>query len=145
MACDIAALYERGEISAADALWALLHNEFLTDEQMRAAARHWALGVIHMWDAPPVVVQYLESGDEELKGNAWLAASGAYWAADDGTARSAALAAYCAAAYAAYAADLAAYAAAAAATDVYYDGHGDADAMAVVEAEQIVYLLGVIG
>ncbi len=37
-------------------------------------ARHCALDVVHLWDCPPVVRQYLETGDENLKVAAWYAA-----------------------------------------------------------------------
>jgi hypothetical protein len=148
-AADIAALVESGEISSADGLWALLHSEFLTDEQMRDAARHWALGVVHLWDAPPVVVQYLKSGDEELMGAAYVAACAAARTVVEEAADAATYCAYWAAYWAAkasYCADRSAYCAAGWATQaIGGNGDGEADqAMAAVEAEKIVYLLGVI-
>ena len=42
-------------------------------------ARMCALDVIHLWDAPDVVVRYLKTGDESIRGAAWSAA----WAARD--------------------------------------------------------------
>ena len=41
---------------------------------LRAFAREEALRVIHLWDAPTVVRQYLSSGDESLRGAARAAA-----------------------------------------------------------------------
>jgi hypothetical protein len=54
-----------------------------------AFARRVALDVIHLWDAPDVVKQYLETGDESLRyaafsaayAAAYYAASAAYYAA----------------------------------------------------------------
>jgi len=60
---------------------------------MRLFARRVALDVIHLWDAPPIVKEYLETGDESKRDTAWAAA----WAA----ARAAARAAACDAAWAA--------------------------------------------
>lgn len=73
---------------------------------LRAFARWSALQVIHLWDAPPVVREYLETGNESLRDAAWAAAD-AEWAAAD-----AAKAAAWAAASAAGAATPAAWAAA---------------------------------
>jgi len=44
---------------------------------MRLFARRVALDVIHLWDAPPIVKEYLETGDESKRAAAWDAA----WAA----------------------------------------------------------------
>jgi len=41
---------------------------------LRAFARRCALDVVHLWDAPPVVRQYLETGDESIRSMAWTAA-----------------------------------------------------------------------
>ena len=71
-------------------------------------ARDCAKDVLHLWNAPEVVVQFLETGDVSLAGAASDAARAAY------AARAAAYAAYAAYA-AAYAAARAAYAARAAA------------------------------
>lgn len=49
---------------------------------LRDFARHCALDVIHLWDAPDVVREYLETGSEELRAAAWAAA----WAAARGAA-----------------------------------------------------------
>jgi hypothetical protein len=34
---------------------------------LRACARHWARDITWLWDAPPVVREYLETGQEELR------------------------------------------------------------------------------
>ena len=57
------------------------------------AARRYALDVIHLWDAPAVVRQYLQTGDETLSAAAREAARAAAWAAAWGAARDAAWAA----------------------------------------------------
>jgi len=46
-----------------------------TDKLLRDYACWCALQVIHMWDAPSIVRQYLETGNESLRGAAWEAAS----------------------------------------------------------------------
>jgi hypothetical protein len=58
-------------------LWRLAGS----DEVLRAFARKAALSVIHLWDAPDVVRQYLETGDESLRAAAWDAARDAARAA----------------------------------------------------------------
>jgi hypothetical protein len=50
-------------------------------DMLRLFARQCALDVIHLWDAPPVVRQYLETGDETLRDAARAAAWAAAWAA----------------------------------------------------------------
>ncbi len=59
-------------------------------------ARKCALSVIHLWDAPKVVIKWLETGNPLLKnaadGAARNAADGAAWNAADGAAMSAAAA-----------------------------------------------------
>ena len=49
-------------------------------------ARMQALSVIHLWDAPDIVCDYLMTGDESLRAAAWAAA----WAAAGDAARDAA-------------------------------------------------------
>ena len=49
--------------------------------ELRAFARQCALDVIHLWDAPPVVRRYLETGDETIRAAARAAAMDADWAA----------------------------------------------------------------
>jgi hypothetical protein len=53
---------------------------------LRKFARQCALDVAHLWNMPPVVRQYLETGDESLSAAAWSAA----WAAARDAARAAA-------------------------------------------------------
>ena len=48
---------------------------------LRTFARRCALDVIHLWDAPAVVREYLETGDESKRDAAWDAARDAAWAA----------------------------------------------------------------
>ena len=43
-------------------------------DMLRAFARKCALDVIHLWDAPEVVVRYLETGDKSLRAAAQAAA-----------------------------------------------------------------------
>ena len=82
---------------------------------MRAFARRCALDVAHLWDMPPLVRAYLETGDESIMDAAWAAASDAAWAAASYAAsyaaRAAARAAASYAARAAAASDAASYAA----------------------------------
>jgi hypothetical protein len=60
--------------------------EMLPSEKRRNFACWCALQVIHLWDAPDIVVRYLKTGDESLKAAAWTAA----WAAARTAARTAA-------------------------------------------------------
>jgi hypothetical protein len=48
-------------------------------ELLRGYTRWCALQVVHLWDAPDVVRQYLETGDESLRSAAWSAA----WSTSD--------------------------------------------------------------
>jgi hypothetical protein len=80
---------------------------------LRKFARMCALDVMHLWDAPDIVVQYLKTGDESIRAAArdaaWDAARAAARAADWAAARAAARdAAWDAARAAARAADRAA-------------------------------------
>ena len=58
-------------------------------DTLRKFARLCALDVIHLWDAPDIVVRYLKTGDESLRdavraaawADAWAAARAAAWAA----------------------------------------------------------------
>ncbi len=61
-----------------------------TDKLLRDFARWCALRVIHLWDAPDAVRQYLETGDESLRAAASAAAWSAAWAAASAAARAAA-------------------------------------------------------
>jgi hypothetical protein len=104
---------------------------------LRAFARKCAMDVIHLWDAPDVVVRYLKTGDESLRdaardaarAAAWAAARDAAWDAAWDAARDAAWAAAWAAARAAAwdaAWDAAWAAARAAAWDAAWDAARDA-------------------
>jgi len=61
-------------------------------------ARLCALDVVHLWDAPDIVVRYLKTGDESIRDAAWdaaraaarFAARDAAWAAARAAARAAA-------------------------------------------------------
>ena len=53
-------------------------------------ARMCVLDVAHLWDAPPVVVQFLKTGNEEIRIAAWTAARDAAWDAARAAARDAA-------------------------------------------------------
>jgi len=66
----------------------ILRRVDLTDD-LRAFARAEASSVLHLWDAPQVVRDYIATGDESLRSDAWSAA----WAAESDAARSAASAA----------------------------------------------------
>ena len=88
-------------VPAADRIWATL--QFLSNEENGQFARWCSLRVVHLWDCPDVVMQYLETGDEELRDAAWNAA----WDAWDATAADAADAAWNAAWNASWAADAA--------------------------------------
>lgn len=71
---------------------------------LRDFARRCALDVIHLWDAPDVVVRYLKTGDENLRDAARAAAWAATWDATWDAARTAARTAARAAGAAAWAA-----------------------------------------
>ena len=51
------------------------------EEVLRDFARRCALDVVHLWDAPDVVVRYLKTGDDSLRDAARDAARAAAWAA----------------------------------------------------------------
>jgi len=65
-------------------------------KQLRVFARQCALDVVHLWAAPDVVVQYLETGDKDLMVASWDAATAAVkdvpWDAAMAAARAAAAA-----------------------------------------------------
>ena len=54
---------------------------FDATEMLRAFARQCALDVAHLWDAPPIVLDYLRTGDESLRDAAGAAARDAALAA----------------------------------------------------------------
>jgi hypothetical protein len=99
---------------------------FDATDLLRADARTSALSVIHLWKAPVIVKQYLETGDETIRAEAQKAAADADAAAAAAAAADAAAAANVgayaasyAASYASYAASYAVYTAAAAAANAY--------------------------
>ena len=55
------------------------HARIDATDALRAFARKCALDVIHLWDAPSVVREYLETGNEELRAATWEAASATAW------------------------------------------------------------------
>lgn len=57
---------------------------------LRRFARLCALDVVHLWDAPEVVICYLRTGDESIRAAAWDATWAATWAAARDAARAAA-------------------------------------------------------
>jgi len=57
---------------------------------LRRFARRCALDVIHLWDAPDVVIQYLKTGNDDLMGAAYYAAYSAAYSATYSAADSAA-------------------------------------------------------
>ena len=62
-------------------------------ELLWKASRQYALSVIHLWDAPEVVREYLETGDESKRAAARAAAWAAAWDSVGDAARAAARAA----------------------------------------------------
>jgi len=46
-------------------------------DTLRKFARMCALDVVHLWDAPEIVVQYLKTGDESIRDAAWDAVGAA--------------------------------------------------------------------
>jgi hypothetical protein len=74
-----------GEIIKGDDKCVATSREYLwgfdATEILRKHARMSALDVIHLWDAPGVVVRYLKTGDGSIRAAAWAAAWGAAWAA----------------------------------------------------------------
>ena len=66
-ACASARTYIAGGADATDVLCAF--------------ARWCALEVAHLWDMPPIVRQYLETGDKSISAAAWAATRDAAWAA----------------------------------------------------------------
>ena len=61
---------------------------------LRLFARRVALDVIHLWDAPQIVREYLKTGDESKRDAALDAARAAAWAAAEAAAGAAAEARY---------------------------------------------------
>ena len=72
-ASDIAAL----ELGAEDRIWALIR--MLDEAEQWDFARWNALQVLHLWNAPELVQEYLETGNEAIRAAAWAAARAAAW------------------------------------------------------------------
>jgi hypothetical protein len=72
-----------GDILQADDKLVSSHRRIVwgydAEQELRLFARQCALDVIHLWDAPDIVRQFLETGDESIR----AAASAAAWAASD--------------------------------------------------------------
>jgi hypothetical protein len=47
-------------------LWTAIQDGVFPEETLREFARWCALQVVHLWDAPEIVIEYLQTGDEEL-------------------------------------------------------------------------------
>ena len=69
-------------------LWTLEAD--VVEPLLRDFARRCALDVVHLWDAPEVVLEYLKTGNEDLRAAAWDAAWAAAWDAARSAARVAA-------------------------------------------------------
>ena len=74
-----------GEIQADSKKMATEHRRYLwyvdAEPLLWRFARMCALDVIQLWEAPPVVVRYLKTGDESIRAAAGAAARDAAWAA----------------------------------------------------------------
>lgn len=70
-----------------------------TETTLRSFARHCAKDVLPLWNAPQVVIDYLETGQESIRAAAWAFARAAAWAAALDAERDAARAAAWAAAW----------------------------------------------
>lgn len=118
-----------GEVILADDKLVCTERTYLSRHEvdLRAFARWCALQVVHLWDCPALVRQYLETGDETLRdaasasataaarAAAWAAMDAAVWAAMDAAVWAASDAAWSAMDAAAWSASDAAWAAEAAA------------------------------
>lgn len=65
-------------------------KSFDAESMLFEFARRQALSVIHLWDAPDVVRQYLETCDMALRAAAWASSGAAAWSAAGDAAWSAA-------------------------------------------------------
>ena len=88
-----------GEIKLGDDKCVATHRKYIgggvdASAVIRAFARRCALDVAHLWDMPPLVRSYLETGEESIRDAAWDAAS----ATASATAWAAACASSCASA-----------------------------------------------
>jgi hypothetical protein len=88
--CSGAMLHEKDKLVAKRRviLWRIDAEDVL-----RRFARRCALDVAHLWDMPPIVREYLETGDETKSAATWAAAKGASSAAASAAAKGAASAA----------------------------------------------------
>ena len=68
-------------------------------ETLQAFSRWCALSVIHLWDAPQIVYDYLNTGDKNLWAEAWNASKAAAWDASKDAVWGASRAAACDAAW----------------------------------------------
>ena len=73
-----------GEIKTGDDKCVATHRKYIgggvdASAVMRAFARRCALDVAHLWDMPPLVRAYLETGEESIRAAAWAAARDAAW------------------------------------------------------------------
>lgn len=66
-------------ISAKDKLWVVLREDVLPKAILNEVARWYALQVADLWDAPDVVRQYLETGDESLRDAVLSTPRGVAW------------------------------------------------------------------
>jgi hypothetical protein len=57
---------------------AATHRKYIAcidgEELLRKFARKCALDVVHLWDAPDIVIKYLKTGDDTIRSAAWDAA-----------------------------------------------------------------------
>lgn len=71
---EIAAL----DVPSADLLWLLV--SLMDNEKKDLFVRMCALRVIHLWDAPEIVIRYLNTGDESIRDEAHCSALAARYA-----------------------------------------------------------------
>ena len=99
-----------GEIKLGDDKCVATHRKYIgggvdASAVIRAFARRCALDVAHLWDMPPLVRSYLETGEESIRDAAWDAArataSATAWAAACASSRASASATASATAWAA--------------------------------------------
>ena len=81
-----------GEIKTGDDKCVATHRKYIgggvdASAVIRAFARRCALDVAHLWDMPPLVRSYLETGDESIRDAARAAAWAAAWDVAPATAR----------------------------------------------------------
>jgi hypothetical protein len=144
-ALDVIALYESGHISASDALWVVLRSEVLPDHILHDMGRWCALQVIDLWDAPEVVREYLETGNQDLCQAAESASWSACWSASDPAVQDAAESAACSAAQNAGSAARAACFAAGDATETAACFATETAAETAAGAAQMEYLKSLLG